>query len=140
MHMNGRGALIALALAGVLGCGRAGPKTYPVSGKIELAAGDVKQLAGSHIEAVLDSDPSVRSSGEIKEDGTFALETLHAGVILRGAREGSYRARIILTDEDRAAKRLAAQALSTRFRSVETSGLVFQVPAENDVTLSVSQR
>ena len=42
-------------LLGFLGCGSGGPVTYPVRGKVELAGGDGRQLAGSHVEAALAS-------------------------------------------------------------------------------------
>src|SRR5689334_4028766 len=118
-------ALAALGLLGALGCGRVGPKTYPVQGKVELASGDVRELAGSHVEAALAGDPAVRSSGEIRPDGSFSLQTLHAGVILKGARQGEYQARIILADEGGGRRR---RPLDQRFLQFGTSGLTFRVP------------
>jgi hypothetical protein len=106
---------------------------------VELAAGDVAQLAGNQVEAALDGDPTVRASGVIQPDGTFALETLHDGVITKGAREGNYRARIILSDDDRASLRRSAQALHPRFLQFQTSGVSFQVPADGDVTVRLSK-
>ena len=130
----------AVVLLGSLGCGPAGPKTYPIQGKVELVAGDVAQLTGSHVEAVLANDPTVRTSGTIRPDGGFTLETLRAGTILKGTQEGTYQVRIILPDDDRKNRRLAARALAPRFLQFNTSGLSFQVPADDDVTLRVSQR
>src|SRR5688572_30500176 len=93
-------AVVALALLGLAGCGGGGIKTYPVRGKVVLADGDVKELAGSHVEFMLESDPLVRSNGIIGPDGSFQMETLHEGKILRGAPEGTYKARIIPGDPD----------------------------------------
>jgi hypothetical protein len=107
---------------------------------VELTAGEVGHLAGSHVEAALDGDPSVRASGVVQPDGRFTLQTLHAGAVLRGAPPGKYRARIILSDEDRASRRRAAQALAPRFLQFQTSGLSFQVPSGGEVTLAVSRR
>jgi len=90
--------MAVMVLFGAVGCGSAGPTTYRVNGKVELVGGEVKHLAGHHIEAVLTGEPTVRASGEIQQDGSFTLETLHAGVILKGAREGNYQVRIILSD------------------------------------------
>ena len=136
-------AVVAVAaLCAAAGCGPAGPKTYPVRGKVELAGGDARNLAGATVEAAMDADPSVRASGVIAEDGSFALETLHAGVILKGAREGTYKARIILgdADDDRQARRRQREALNSKYTKFETSGLSFQVPAEGDVVLKLAPR
>jgi hypothetical protein len=130
-------ALAALGLLGVLGCDRVGPKTYPVRGKVELVSGDVRELAGSHVEAALAGDPAVRSSGEIQPDGSFSLQTLHAGVILRGAPEGDYQVRIILADEGGGRRR---RPLDHRLLQFGTSGLSFRVPASGDLTLRLAQR
>jgi hypothetical protein len=125
----------------VVGCGPAGPKTYPVRGKVEIAAGDIRQLAGNHVEAALEGDPTVRASGVIQPDGSFTLETLHAGVILKGAQAGNYQVRIILADDgDSETQRLRRAALHPRFLQFQTSGLSFQVPTEGDVILKVSPR
>src|SRR5687767_9565768 len=112
-HALRAAALLAVAgLLGALGCGPGGPKTYPVRGKVELSTGDLAPLAGSHVEAALASDLDVRASGEIQPDGSFTLQTLHDGKILKGAREGSYKARIVLTEEDSKSRRQAAKAVA----------------------------
>lgn len=131
-------AATVLAL-GLFGCGPGGPRTYPVKGAVELVEGDVKQLAGNHVEAALTTDPSVRASGEIQPDGSFRLETIHAGTILKGAREGQYQVRIILADDDPASLRRRYATLATRFLRFQTSGLSLQVPATGDLTLKVSR-
>lgn len=133
--------IAVVAVLGAVGCGQTGPKTYPVNGKVELASGDVSQLAGNNIEAALASDPSVRASGVIQPDGSFALETLQAGVIQKGAQEGSYQVRIILDEDgDREAKRRRRSALPLRYLQFKTSELSIQVPTHGEVTLKVSQR
>src|SRR5262245_28261780 len=134
-------ALLALVgLGGIMGCGPAGPKTFPVQGRVEFTGGDVRQLAGSNVEMALESDQAVRASGVIQPDGTFTLETLHAGVIRKGAQAGTYRARIILADEDEKGKRQRPPALAPRYLQFATSGLSVQVPTSGDVTLKVSSR
>lgn len=127
------------ALLGVLGCG-SGPKTYTVRGKLELTGGDVQALAGHTLEAMSESDPTVRASGVIQPDGSFTLETLHAGAVYKGAQEGTYQARIILADDDKEAMRRARAALNARFLQFKTSGLTFKVPPEGEVTLKVAGR
>ena len=126
------------AAAGVLGCGPAGPRTYPVSGKIDLAGGDPSALDGGHIDAALQGDPTVRAAGEIGPDGSFTLQTLQGGVVRQGAREGTYRVRIIL--DDAASKRRPRRAIAPRYLWFETSGLSLQVPAESAVTLRAAAR
>jgi hypothetical protein len=133
--------VVAVAfLFGVSGCGKNEPKFHEVKGKVELPDGDVRVLAGSSVEGALESDTTVRAGGVIKEDGSFTLETLHQGVIKKGAREGTYQVRIILDDEDRQLRRKAKQALHSRYFSFQDSGLTFQVPANGTVTLKLSAK
>jgi hypothetical protein len=140
MSSTQRRLFLTAALLGLAGCGPGGPKTYPVTGKVVLAGGDVAQLAGSHVEASLAGDPDVRASGEIRPDGGFALVSLHAGAVRKGAREGAYQVRLLLADDDPATRRRAAKAVAARFLRFDTSGLSLQVPASGDVTLQVSPR
>lgn len=136
-----RAVVAVLALFVVAGCGSDGPKMHPVRGRVELAGGNVADLAGAGVEAALDSDPTVRASGVIAEDGSFRLETLHAGVIRRGAQEGNYKARIVPgDDEDKQARKRVRQALPEKYRQFQTSGLTFQVPTDGEVVLKVSPR
>lgn len=139
--MKIRRCAVALALLFALsGCGGNLPKTYPVSGKVAIAGSDAQKLAGHHVEAMLDSDPAVRASGIIGSDGSFTLETLHAGTILKGAREGTYRVRIIPADEDENGKKLKKPPVAVKHLKFETSGLSVQVPASVDVTFELSPR
>jgi hypothetical protein len=127
----------AFGLAFLLGCGDSGPKTFPVNGTIALPGGDASPLAGHNIEASLDSEPTVRASGVIEPDGRFKLETLQNGRIVNGAREGTYRVRLILSDDDAAGRKLAKKAVPARYFQFDTSGLAFQVPTDADVKLEV---
>jgi len=129
--------LALVFLLGVLGCS-GGPKTYTVQGKVELKGYEVKYLAGCYVEAALASDNTVRSSGEIQPDGSFKLQTLRDGVILRGAVEGNYQARILLSDDDPKAKYIQSVVIDPKFRDFAKSGLTFQVPTTGEVTLAVS--
>ncbi len=127
---------VLVGTIGIAGCG--GPKTYPVRGKVELAGGDIKLLAGSHVEAVLTTDPTVRASGEIQADGKFRLESLHSGVIRNGALWGEYQVRIILADDDQARRRQARQAVAPRYLDFKSSGVSLEVPVSGEVTITVS--
>jgi hypothetical protein len=136
-----RVVIVTVGLFSLGGCGESGPKMYPVSGKVALAGGsDAQKLAGHHVEAALDSEPTVRASGVIGADGTFTLETLHAGTIFKGAREGTYHVRIVPGDEDDNGKKLKKPPVAAKHLKFETSGLTFQVPASGDVTLEFSAR
>jgi hypothetical protein len=139
MKLNRFATLALLVPFALVGCGTDLPKTYPVSGKVALA-GDVQKLVGHHVEAVLDTDPVVRASGVIGPDGSFTLETLHAGTILKGAREGTYRVRILPAEEDENGKKLKKPPVAARHLKFETSGLSVQVPTSGDVTLELSPR
>ena len=130
---------IPFALLLLAGCER-GPKLHSVQGKIQLEGAEIADLGGSTIEAVSTNDPSVRASGEIKPDGSFTLETLHGGAIRKGAPEGEYRVRVILADDDPAARRRAAKALGRRYLKTETADLSLRVPIKGEAILAVSAR
>jgi hypothetical protein len=130
-----------IAVAGLLagGCS-SGPKTYSVKGKVDHSAGEVSALTDVIVEASLESDPTVRASGSVQSDGSFTLETLHAGVIYKGALEGKYQVRFILPDDDKEARRKAVKALDPRFLKFETSDLSLQVPPNGEVVLKVGPK
>lgn len=132
--------LVACVGLGLSGCGPEGRKTYPVTVKLDLDGGDPSQLAGSTIEVAQGDNPNVRAAGEIRADGTAALETLDAGVMRKGAFEGEYRVRIVVADDDPETRRRAARAVAPRFRKFETSDLTLRVPADGEVTLKLSSR
>ena len=136
-------AVVLVAIAGVAGfsgCGSGGVKMHPVAGRIEIAQGDAKPLAGHTLEVVLDSDPAVRAAGQIQEDGSFQLETLQRGSVLKGAVEGKYKARIVLSDDDLKQRTAAAKAIPARYLQFEKSGLSLQVPAAENVALKLLRR
>ncbi|MCI0358533.1 MAG: hypothetical protein L0211_08625 [Planctomycetaceae bacterium] len=143
-RMNARyfpAAILLLFASTASGCfGPSGPVTYPVEGQVELSGGKVQNLSGHTIEAALVTDANVRAYGQIASDGSFALETLQGGDIRSGAVEGKYQARIVLSDDDDSSRAKAAEALNHRFLQFETSGLTFDVPASDDVVLSLSSR
>lgn len=135
-------AFLLVAAIGIVvftGCGT-GIKTHPVAGKIEISSGDIKPLAGHTIEVALDSDPKVRAAGQIQADGTFELETLQGGTVLKGALPGSYKARLVLADDDLKERILAAKAIPPRYLQFEKSGLSLQVPAPDAVSLKILRR
>ncbi len=127
-----------LFIALSLGCAPGGPPVHTVRGKVVLPGGDVGLLAGHHVEAALVDDPAVTASGVIGPDGTFTLETLHAGRILRGAREGAYRVRIYPADEDEAGRRRPPPPVAARYLDFESSGLTLAVPPAGEVVLDLT--
>lgn len=133
-------SMLLICIGFLAGCNRDAPATHPVHGTIVLKDGDVKLLAGSHVEVTLANDPTLRSSGLVKEDGSFSLETLHAGTTYRGARTGQYRARLILNDDEVSSRRLAAKAIAAKYLDFRTSDLSFEVPASGPITLTVQRK
>jgi hypothetical protein len=84
-----RAALAALMLAA--GCSRVEvPKTYPVTGTVAFRDGE--RIKGGALQFKSASDPSLSISGQIKEDGSFALQTLKDKTKVDGAPEGTYTA------------------------------------------------
>ena len=132
--------LAATALLTLVGCADGTPKVYPVTGKVVFASGDLSKLAGHHVEAALEGDPNVRAAGVIGADGSFALETLYNGKILKGAPEGKYKVRILPADEDDNGKRLKKPPVAKRHLAFDDSGLSLQVPPPGDVRFELSPR
>jgi hypothetical protein len=133
-------ATVGLLTIGLLGCGPGGPQTHTVKGRLELARGDVSQLDGSILEAALQSDTTVRASGVIRPDGSFSLETLHAGKVFQGAQAGTYQVRILPCDDDPASRKRALAVLPKQALQFETAHLTFQVPSEGEVVLKVNPK
>ena len=127
-------APLALFLAG---CGSGGPTTHAVSGRVDLPGGDASALVGSHVEISSESNPEVRASGEIGEGGRFVLQTLHDGKVLRGAREGRYRVRIVPNDDDPRRRRAALKATGRRHLAFETTPTTITVPPPGEVVVAV---
>jgi len=136
-----RGFVFAVALLGLAGCG-GGPKVHSVRGKVVLADGEVSQLAGKHIEFELENNPAVRADGLIDSEGRFELQTMHQGKLHKGALEGKYRARIVLSgdDDEEKPKRRRGRLVHERFLDFKTSGLTYQVPTEGDITITLSKK
>lgn len=124
-----------LAAAVLVGCSSS-EGLRPVTGTV-TGPGDVSVLAGSAVEIALETDPTVRASGTIEPDGRFTLDTLKGGQVQRGAPAGTYKARIVLGDDDPALQKKAAKAVPAKYLKFETSGLTVRVPADAPVTLAV---
>lgn len=134
-------AAVVASLWWLAGCGEAGPKTHRVNGRVELAGGNAGDLAGATVEAALESNTTTRASGVIQPDGTFKLETLHNGVILKGAMEGKYQVRILNSDDDDVGNKKARRAaLNKKYTKFDTAGLSFEVPAEGEVVLKLAPK
>jgi hypothetical protein len=83
--------LPVLVLATFFGCTPAPPplpKTYPVSGTV-IQNG--KPMKGGSIHFNSTTDPLLRVQGEIKDDGTFTLNTVKDNATGVGAPEGEYQ-------------------------------------------------
>lgn len=137
-------SLIGIILTGfvisMVGCQGNGPPTYTVKGDLQLEGGDISLLSGGTVEAALESDPTIRAAGEIKPDGSFTLETLQNGAMVKGAREGKFQVRIVLPDDDAKARRLAAKEIAPRFLSFDKSELSLKSPSSGEIKLKVSKQ
>ena len=132
--------IITPILCMALGCGQRGERLHVGQGFVELSDGDVAVLVGSHVELALQSDMKIRASGTIRADGAFTLETNQAGVIHQGVREGVYHARLILTDDERAAFKIAKNAVAARFLDFQTSGWSVRIPASGTILLTAAKK
>src|SRR5262245_57499198 len=79
----------AVAWLGVAGCGSGIPKTYPVKGRVVWEGG--KPVTDGRIEFQSLSDPSLRATGEIDDDGNFSLTTYRDGRERAGAVAGEHK-------------------------------------------------
>jgi hypothetical protein len=131
---------VLIGSIGAAGCGVSTPTTYPVEGKVQVQGADLRALAGARVQAVLVEDLRVEAQGEIQDDGTFTLETIHDGKSLSGVQAGEYQVRIVLSDEDRGYRRRKGQVIAPRFAQYKTSGLTFLAPASDTVVLELATK
>src|SRR2546423_6720145 len=90
------GCTLLLAALGVFaGCGRSGPKYYPVVGKLVMENdGSVpKNLVRQTIEFQSATEPNTRALGEIRPDGSFELSSWREGEGTLGGSEGTHNGR-----------------------------------------------
>lgn len=133
-------SLTMLAVAN-LGCGKgSGPPTFPVGGTATLEQADPNVLAGHTIEFVLDGDPAVRSFAEIQANGSFELASLRDGAVYSGALAGTYRVRLILSDDNPDVQRKLIKTIDPSSFNLEKTPLVVQVPASDPITISFKRK
>jgi hypothetical protein len=133
-----RGILPLALCVAMAGC-QSKPESFPVSGKIVLAKGDVSQFAGNVIEFQSATDPNVRSYGYVGKDGTFKLATLHQAESLPGVVAGRHKGRFpmdVITGPDGQPLK-GKGGLDAKLAGFDTSGWVIDVPVEGDVILKV---
>lgn len=131
-------ALIFFAGISTAGCGSSNSiKTHEIAGQIVFNGGDVKELAGHHIEAVAEADPKLRATGVIEPDGKFRLETLNDGKLQSGAPAGKYVARLVINDEGEGTERPKVR-FNRRYLDFKTSGWTLEVPNKQAVALSIT--
>lgn len=113
------------------------PTTFPVKGVLVYDKGDIRLLSGSTIVCQHQEDPSIQSSGEIHEDGSFELQTNWKGRVLPGAIAGPYRAWIALSTEGGSEEtQLHRVGVDPRYLG-ETSDLAICVPPTDEVVLTI---
>ncbi|MFZ4610980.1 MAG: hypothetical protein ACOYNM_14280 [Gemmataceae bacterium] len=138
--MNWKKLIIFVWFLLVSGCADLGPRLYPVSGKVQISGQDIGVLEGSAIEVVSEADNNIRAAGTINADGSFVLETLQMGRMQKGAREGDFKARIVISDDDKAKLRLANKAVQKKYLDFESSGWKVKVPVSSDVLLNLDAK
>jgi hypothetical protein len=132
--------LAGIGLLAASGCGRLKTRPHEINGQVELTDGDVRQLTGGHVEAILVSDPRVQATGEISDDGSFSLQTVRNGELVNGVRDGEYLVRIVLSDEDSGYRLRRGAVLAHRYTQFKTSGLSIKAPPDGPVIVRVSSR
>lgn len=132
---------IATFLLALTGCGgSSGPKTYAVEGRVTLSGGDPAALAGHYIETTKQGSAET-AFAVIEPDGRFKLESLHAGNLAKGATEGDYQVRLVLSDDIINANRKPAKSpVAAKYLQFKSSGLSLHVPPKGDVALMVTAK
>ena len=130
--------LLAVGVA-LHGCGRPGPSTYPVSGKVTFPDGTPVTAGFIEFESKEPKTKGLNARGKINEDGSFTLSTVKLG---DGAVIGRHLA-IVREPYRRVAieegERLPPAKIDRKFRSYETSGLEFEVLEQsNELTVIVT--
>lgn len=119
-----------------LGCGNA--SLSPVEGKVVLGPNVDFQFAGDTLEIRSGSNPSEVAYAEIQNDGSFSIESLQSGKIVRGANPGEYQARIVISTDDFQHKATALKTIPKKYLKFETSQLVVVAPSTNN-TLTIQR-
>ncbi len=120
----------------LLGCG---PANQPAaSGRILLPSSDVFTFADDTLELRSKNNPNQLAFGKIQPDGSFQIESLINGEVVRGAPAGTYQARLVIADDDYQHKQAAAKAIPKKFFNFDSSALVVEVPG-NNIQLSISK-
>lgn len=121
----------------LVGCSKS-DEQVPVQGRVVFAQGDSSIIAGHSIEFAHTTETTLRASGTIGNDGRFSLETLHKGKLLKGAKPGTYNARLVFNDEgDGQTKR---PAIPPRYLQFATSGWQATVPHTGDLEFTIASK
>jgi hypothetical protein len=142
----------ALATVFLVGCGKRGPTTYPVEGRVVFADGSLMPGGTIEFESLgngsSESGPAgLNARGVIGSDGTFTVITPPDR---KGAVLGPHRVlvRALAPDHDEPAlgeaiparQALEQQVIDRRFERYETSGLQVTVePNPNQFTIQVAR-
>jgi hypothetical protein len=131
---------VGLLAVGLAGCGPAGPKTHPVTGKVVTAkADDLKLLVGQAVELQHTTEPETRGFGQIQPDGSFTISTYRQGVSLPGAVEGTHKARLMvdLGEDEDGRPRKRKWPFDRKYTQFEKSGWEVTVPTDGEVLLKL---
>jgi hypothetical protein len=110
----------------------------PLAGKIKYVGDSGFAFSGDVVELRSQSDPTSNAYGEIQPDGSFEVDSLEKGKIVKGAKPGKYAVRLVIADDDYDHKKLASKAINKKYFSFDTSGLEVDVPATN-VNFSITR-
>ena len=125
------GTLVALALATSSGCGKSGPKTVPVSGRVTYSGKPVtKGDVVFQPEEVAKGQPFRPSIGKLQEDGTYRLSTF---TLNDGITPGTYRIVVhsLISGPTPEQPTLPhVWAVPTRYTSTQTTPLEKKIPED----------
>ncbi len=135
---SGRGARMVCGLLTLTLFGCSESSLQPLAGKIKYVGDSEFAFSGDVVELRSQSDPSINAYGEVQPDGSFEVDSLDQGKIVKGAKPGKYAVRLVIADDDYEHKKLASKAINKKYFSFDTSGLEVDVPATN-VAISITR-
>jgi hypothetical protein len=112
---------------------------YPVQGRIvNKGKGNVKELTGYTVQFQSTDDPTEMPGGQIEEDGRFTLYTRVGGKVVRGVKEGTYRACLLPPVLE--GRPSPPPIIPRRYTNLDTSNLQYTItPGPNDITIEVER-
>lgn len=122
------GDLMGLAFLTALVAGCSSSNQREVAGQVTIEPPQGLTFADDIVELRSKESPDFIAAGLIQPDGTFRVECLVGGKVLKGVPAGSYQARIVISDDDPERRKKVLGSINKKFLSFDTSELTITAP------------